>query len=450
VTAVYRVLLPRYWAAAEKLLPECSMDYLATLYAARVKLGVLPSKQWSNSLLAAVRDKLQSSAAALEQRPLPADMVSSSSRSGSSGLLEQQQKHVAGTALKPAVVAQLVWAAGKLWEIAPLPGDTVRLLLTAVSAVLPQCGWNLLTTIGLGLKHMLLGSRQLAEAQAQKGKPTAARRLSKRRGPLAAAARALARRRRRRQQQQQRRLAGPAPSSRLRQGRIGAMRRRVCDGVRSEELSQLVRLVWDAWFARSTELLLQAAATTVVAVAAAPDEGDRLAGSSASILTEQQQLHRPAGSAGKHIQQLQQQAKQVRGLLSCKDVSLQLRLVAALQLQPPADWLAAVVAVTETQVSSSSAQALSWLLLDLVRVQQGLQGPSRVQLPEGFVLAVLRRDWVLHDGQQGQGLTKQQLLRLQSGMRKMREGGDVGDVEWQQWQRLLELWRANQGLAAEQ
>jgi hypothetical protein len=238
-----------------------------------------------------------------------------------------------------------------------------------------------------------------------------------------------------------------APSSKLRFGRVASTRRRVGDGVGSQELSQLVRPVWDVWFARSTELLLQAAATAAAAAG--------LAGSSASILTEQQhqqQLHRPAGSAGKHTQQQQQQqqVKQVRGLLSCKDLSLQLRVVAALQLQPPADWLAAVVAVAEMQVSSSSAEALSWLLLDLVKVQQGLQGPSRAQLPEGFVLSVLRRAWVLHESHQGLGLKQQQLLRLQSGMRKLREGGDAGDIEWQQWQRLLELWRVNQGLAAGQ
>lgn len=139
----------------------------------------------------------------------------------------------------------------------------------------------------------------------------------------------------------------------------------------------------------------------------------------------------------------------VRLLLRCQDVSLQLRVVAALQLQPPADWLAAVVRVTHPLVSSCGAEALSWLLPDLLRLQQrGSCSSGGVQLPQGFVMDVLRRAWVLQDSA---GLTQQQVLRLQSAMKQLRAagscggGGGVDSVEWQQWQRLMRVWRANSG-----
>jgi hypothetical protein len=104
-------------------------------------------------------------------------------------------------------------------------------------------------------------------------------------------------------------------------------------------------------------------------------------------------------------------------------------------------------------VSSCGAEALSWLLPDLLRLLQQQQqqrgGCSEsVQLPEGFVMDVLRRAWVLQDST---GLTQQQVLRLQSAMKQLRavsgggSSGGVDGVEWRQWQRLLSVWRANSG-----
>lgn len=224
--------------------------------------------------------------------------------------------------------------------------------------------------------------------------------------------------------------------------------------VTSHELWQLARPVWAAWFARSTELLLLQHPGPTVAAAGTGSTGEPAA--SAGQAHEQLLLHRPAGSAPRTDTEAmprscpqQQGPGGVRRLLRCQDVSLQLRVVAALQLQPPADWLAAVVRVTQPLVSSCGGEALSWVLPDILRLRQRGGCSDGVQLPQGFVMDVLRRAWVVQDSV---GLTQQQVLRLQSAMKQLRAagscggcGGGVDSVEWQQWQRLLRVWRANSG-----
>lgn len=458
-----RVLLPRYWAAAEQLLPQCSLEYLSVLYAARVKLGVLPSKQWSRSLLTALHDRLQALVSA-QQAPLTSTAAvgcgaggSSSSSRTSLSLQEQQVAAVAALQalpagmLKPTVVSELVLSAGKLWAVAPLQWKELRLLLVAATAVLPQAGWNLLTAIASGLRHMLCGNRWLAKQRGRglQLRSAAVRGPSSRRVRLSGAARA---KQQHQQPQPQRRQGGRVGHSSRRTRSSSARRRPLRARVTSHELWQLARPVWTAWFARSTELLLlQHACPTGAAGTGSRGEPAALAGRA----HEQLRLHRPGGSAPRTDAQamphsyLQQQGPGVRLLLRCQDVSLQLRVVAALQLQPPADWLAAVVRVTPPLVSSCGGEALSWLLPDILRLRQRGGCSDGVQLPQGFVMDVLRRAWVVQDSV---GLTQQQVLRLQSAMKQLRAagscggcGGGVDGVEWQQWQRLVRVWRANSG-----
>jgi hypothetical protein len=482
------------------------------LYAARAKLGVLPSKQWSISFWRAVHDRLQPLASAQQPCAAPGDNSSvgittvsteattatSSSAGGSPGgwqvqqaaagasLQEQQQVLVQALqalpsgVLKPAVVSELTWSAGKLWVQAPVDPATLQLLLAAAAAVAPACSFPLLTAIGIGIKHMLHATKQLERRRARRRGVRRLRTKLSARTPL---------QQQRQQQtqssvlQQQRqairaskvsrathvrqysrkpctsdssssrgaRLARARSRRRARQQQAGA------DRVTLHGLRQLAALVWSAWFARSAQLLLQAQAAVASAATAAAQAQQRVepsavpatsllqqAGPAASLL--QQPAHRPLqpySPAAAKLGQHQQGA--ARGLqLGCKDVSMQLRLVASLRLRPAPSWWLAAVAVAEAGISSSTAEALSWLLLDLIKVQQLLKQPCGMQLPQGFVLAVLQRVRVLHENRVG--WSPMQMLRMQSAMRSLREGGVVSAGEWQQWQWLLAVWRDNQGM----
>jgi hypothetical protein len=504
------VLLPRYWAAAQQLLPQCTLAHLSVLYAARAKLGVLPSKQWSSSFWSAVQDRLaqlmpvqqpcadagdSSSTATSDSSDtsivnsssagkLPGSQQLQHAASGSSPQEQQQAlvqalRALPAGVLKPAVVSELTWAAGKLWGQAPVDFATLQLLMASAAAVVPACSFQLLTAIGIGIKHMVLGTKQLEQRQARR---TGVRRFGTKRYLRTQQQQQTQQTHssvhRHRQQtlrdsktthtrQHRRKPCSTDSSSSSRRLARARSRRRTQQkaGVAKVtllELQQLTQPVWDAWFARSTQLLLQAqAAAAAAAVAAAAQAQQRMEVSAvpaASILQQplpaasilQQPAHQPQQpqqslqpAAAKPSQHQQGAARGL--LLSCKDVSMQLRLAAALKLRPDACWWLAAVAVAKAGIGSSTAEALSWLLLDLIKVQKLLQQPCEQQLPQGFVWAVLQRVRVLHEGRVG--WSPMQMLRMQSAMRRLREGGVVSVGEWQQWQQLLGVWRANHGIS---
>ena len=413
-----RVLLPRYWAAAEQLLPDCSLRYLSVLYAARTKLGVLPSRQWSRSFWKAVRARLLdvNSATSAQQPALAADGIagsaysatsSSSTSSGPGHQWKQQQTAVAGLPVSSAggaveahVVSQLAWAAGKLWVQGPAPGTTLRLLLAAAVAAVPQCSFGELTAIAIGVRHILQQKTSRRAVLRVHRKAVGA----VRRGGMPAS-----------------RFAAQPAVLKLRQGHSSSSSNSSCRLVRvkgrtSRELQQLAHPLWKAWFNCSTQLLQQ-----------------------------QQQQQQQASTAN------WQQQQQVS--LNCRHVSHQLRVVSVLRLRPPSAWLQAVLAVLQAALASSTAEVLSWVLLDLSTLLQCSSSSSSssssskgVQLPEGFVSGALHRAAVLHAEQEGAGWTPAQMLRLQSAVRRLKACGCVGAVKWQQWQRLLVVWKASQGL----
>jgi hypothetical protein len=195
----------------------------------------------------------------------------------------------------------------------------------------------------------------------------------------------------------------------LQHGHISSSRKLVrAKGGASRELQQLAHPLWKAWFSRSTQLLQQQQQTSTT-------KGERM-----------------------------QPQSQQQGLLSCRHVSHQLRVVSVLRLRPPSAWLQSVLGVLQASLASSTAEILSWVILDLSKLLQGCS--RRVQLPEGFVAGALHRAAVLHAEQEGAGWTHAQMLRLQSAVGRLKACGCVSAGEWRQWQRLLGLWKASQGL----
>lgn len=163
--------------------------------------------------------------------------------------------------------------------------------------------------------------------------------------------------------------------------------------------------------------------------------------------------------------------------ISCRELSLQLRVVASLKLRPPADWLDAMQSAVHSQLSSCSAEELSWLVLDLVKLHVAAASAAQpahaagnrnssslsttgfssrdtplLLLPQGFVQAVLCRAGVLHDSS---GLNPHQMRRLQAAFRQLMQlhqqeqeerGLVLSEGEVHQWQRLLYVWKVSQGM----
>jgi len=451
-----RILLPRYWAAAQQLLPQCNLQYLTVLYGARAKLGQLPTRDWSRSLWRAIRQTLQQLAAgqdsiagrAAAHSPDDAASLStasssscadtssnSSSRTSSSqgpsaaahaSLQEQQESEAAALqvfpkgVLQPSVVAELLWAAGKLWQQAPVPPGCLRLLLAAAVAVMPHCSFAGLTAIGLGLMSMLRGMKLTAAQRA--------RRLWRVRGRRSAGLQrkqlARASSRGRRSSTQQGVLASRGRQGHRRGVGLNVSRGRTrlaAAGLSPDRLRQIAAPLWSAWFGRSSQLLLQARRSPV-----------QPAGAAASTLLPPQQ---------------QQQQPPVQGQvdLCCFQVSLQLRVVAAWRLQAPPAWVDAVLGFLQESTGQCSSEELSWLLLDLLKVLQHITPCRSISLPQGFVSAVLSRARVLH-AVDGKGWQQPQMQRVQCAFRRLRAAGAVSQAEWQQWVLLLRLWRANQGM----
>lgn len=453
----HRVLLPRYWAAAEQLLPEYNLRHLAALATARAKLGNMPTRRWCRSLWRAVHVQLQQLLLASTRASTAAGEANAacSSNSSSSALHEQQQAAAAAfqtllpssEVLSPAVVSQLLWGAGKLWQKAPVPWPCLRLLLAAAVATMPQCSLTGLTAVGVGLRAMLhsnsmvaksgMALRQLRTRQARQRKPGlnpqhGSLRLQQKRAKSSGSSykhRHRTRSVRRLQQQAQRPVAYKSSSSRQRLAHSDGIRRRAAAArATSHELWQLACPLWAAWFCRGTQLLLLQANSQAVAPQPPPPS------SAASIP--------------------KRHARQAAGLCSSEDISVQLRVVVALRLQPPAEWLHAVVAAAQQQVPHSSSEQLSWLLLDLLKVVEhstSLPGVTVEQLlPKSFVAAVLSRARVVHASSGEGGWSPAQMQRLQSVFRRLRQcsGAAVSASEWQQWLRLMMQWRASQGLPA--
>lgn len=476
-----RILLPRYWAAAQQLLPQCNLQYLTVLYGARAKLGQLPTRDWSRSFWRAVLHTLEQvatgqqliaghAAAHSDGRPDAASLAIASSsscagtsrdcgtsssnrtRSSSQGssaaahasLQEQQESEAAAAAalqvfpqgvLQPSVVAELLWSAGKLWQQAPVPWGCLRLLLAAAVTVMPHCSFAGLTAIGLGLMSMLRGMKLTAAQRAR---------------------RLLRVRRHRSAGLQRRQLAGPSSRGRgssrptlhsKQQGVLGSRgsqhrsifirkrsagrnvsrgrTRQAAARLTPDRLRQIAAPLWSAWFDRSSQLLLQARESPV-----------QPGGSAASILLPHQQQQQP-------VQQQQRVQGQVE--LCCFQVSLQLRVVAAWRSQAPPAWVDAVLGFLQDRTAQCSSEELSWVLLDLLKVLQHTTPCRDISLPQGFVSAVLSRARVLH-AVDGKGWQQPQMQRLQSAFRRLRAAGAVSQAEWQQWVLLLRLWRANQGM----
>jgi hypothetical protein len=349
------MLLPRYWAAAEQLLPACDLSELSFLLYARVKLGCMPTLPWSRSFWRAVQARLQ------------------------------QQASTAGSELHPAAVSRLVWAAGQLWPQAPGPLNCAHQLLAAATAVVPHCSFDGLSAIGLGVLGMHRGvAAAVAAAAAAKGTASS---------PDVG--------------------AEAAPRARLRK--------------QQQILLQRCQPLWVAWFERSAQLLAEDAA-----------------------------------AASREPAQQQQQQRQARPHLrqvGPADATLQLRVACALRLRPPPAWTAALLAVLPRCVASCSMEQLSWLLLDLVRLQR----LAPLQLPPGIVALCISRAAALlatdageqnapHGGAPSSAAAAAerqcaaQMKRLQRAVGWLRGAAAVGEPQWRQWQRVQARWRATHGL----
>jgi hypothetical protein len=364
-----------------------------------------------------------------------------------------------------------MWAAGKLRAQAPLPEGTLQLLLAAAAAVAPRCTFAQLTAIGVGLRLLLLGSLGTHNHLVRKrpgvlGLRTAAasskrrlhrlrlRRLQLRKPHLLRQCRHLGGW----QQHAKRRLEHSgqyacSSSSDVSDHSTAALADSTLEQAAADmsQLQHVHGLLWEAWFARSTQLLLQANA----AAAGAKPASESASGVHGEQQQQQQQRQLLHGQlkleeAPKQPPRPSQQANPSTQPshtslgLSSSNVSMHLCVAATLWLRPSPVWLQAMLGVLQSQMQAGSPESLSWLLRHVSRLQHRVSGVPRV-LPQGFVQALLDRVRVLR-GEGEAGLTRQQMLRLQRGFRGLRRAGAVSEREWRQWHGLLSAWRVSHGM----
>ncbi|KAF6255487.1 hypothetical protein COO60DRAFT_1641492 [Scenedesmus sp. NREL 46B-D3] len=395
----YRMLLPRYWAASQQLLPSCSLSQLSVLWWARARLGCMPSRAWSGAFWAAAAPALAAAldptasdaeaAAAAERGVHNLQLVSSVAVQAAQPAPDGASTTAAAAAaacarrdvLSPAVVVRLIWATGKMDRCAPgLPGG---LLLLAAQRTLAQCSCEGLTALGLGLVRM-------------------------QRAALAAAP-----------------AVGQGTAAQAVQGQQGS-------GCDAAALGQQAAF-WESWFARSSRLLQQDSKVA------------------AQLRLQQQQGHLTAQVDVSVVRpaQLQQPAEELQQQQRCSihsaDVSLQLFIAAHLRLAPPAGWSRLVLAATAAHVQSMSPEQLSWVVWSVSRLGLG------TQLPPGWLRAVLTRVGSvcgrLSSGSGSGSGAVASLLRLGKAMRRLRAAQCVGQQEWQLWLLLAQNWRTTQGMA---
>jgi hypothetical protein len=202
--------------------------------------------------------------------------------------------------------------------------------------------------------------------------------------------------------------------------------------------SQQVGL-WEAWFARSFQLLQQD-----------PKIAAQL-WLQPHVLSHQQYGAGPAGiqpggSTGPsvHLQEAtaEQQQQQQRVSIHCADISLQLFIAAHLRLAPPAAWSQAALAATSVQLQGMSLEQLSWVVWTVARL--GL-GP---QLPPGWLHAVLQKASSLPvrlSSGGGSGAAAA-MLRLGKSVRRLRGLQCVQQQDWQLWLLLAQRWNTAQAI----
>jgi hypothetical protein len=261
-----------------------------------------------------------------------------------------------------------------------VPSEPAGLLLQTAQRTLPQCSFDGLTAMGLGLVRM-------------------------RRAALAAAPAAD--------------QAAPASDKQQQQQQCG------CELASSGQQAAL----WDAWFARSSQLL----------------QLDPKVAAQLRLQQQQQaqQGHtdsRPAISSVSSVHQQQQQ--QLRGSIRSADISLQLFIAAHVRLTPPAGWSRAMLAATAVQLQGMNLEQLSWVVWSVTRL--GLA----TQLPPGWLRAVLARVSSVRSrpgSGSGSGAAAS-MLRMGKAVRRLRAAQCVQKQEWQLWLLLAQQWRTSQGI----
>jgi hypothetical protein len=152
------MLLPRYWAAAEQLLPQASLTELSLLLWARARLGCIPTSAWKQSFWTAAELALQASASGSQpaakhqghheqpQQPSspPPPTIATGAKTAPFSAVDSRWQ--------VQTIVRLVWAAGKLTQ--QEAAGTSKLLLEACMTALPNCSYGALVSLGLSLLRL--------------------------------------------------------------------------------------------------------------------------------------------------------------------------------------------------------------------------------------------------------------------------------------------------------
>jgi hypothetical protein len=349
----------------------------------------MPSKNWSDAFWSATTPALAAALAVAPARDTAAAAEHGAQDAPlEAAALEQQRVVVAagataGTAaaaatgagsVDPAVVVRLIWASGNMDRV--VPAEPAGLLLQAAQQALPQCGFEALTAMGLGLVRM----RRAALAAAPTGDQCA-----------------------------------PAP---------GAKQQQQQHCTSWSALAGQQAALWEAWFARSSQLLQLD-----------PKVAAQMR------LQQQQPGHTGCQPVNESASSVQQQQQQQRGCICSADISLQLFIPAHLRLTPPDAWSRAMLAATAAQLQSMNLEQLSWVVWSVTRL--GLA----TQLPPGWLCAMLVRiGSVRSKPGSSSNISSASMLRLGKALRRLQAAQCVQQQEWQLWLLLAEQWRASQGI----
>lgn len=280
-----------------------------------------------------------------------------------------------------------------------MPGVPAELLLQAAELTVPQCSFAGLTALGQGLMRM---HRIVANPAAATSTPPAATAVQKQ--PAAV-------------------YCCPAQYGLEALGRRSAL--------------------WDAWFARSTVLLLADADVAAQLQLATHGQNNPFAGLQQRQQQQQQGPWRPRQHS-----------------IHSVDLSLQLFVAGQLRLAPPDSWCQAVLAAVAVQLPSMSLEQLSWVMWAAVRL-----GLSQ-QLPNGWMCSVLSRVGALLGCDGGAGSLsgssssssgcagsgggcahRGDVLRFGKAMAQLLRVGAVADADWQLWLAAGRQWCSRQGVA---
>jgi hypothetical protein len=388
------MLLPRYWAASQQLLHSCSLYQLSVLWWARAKLGCMPNSAWSSAFWQAATRALAAGLAAVAAAAAPyagslsvtlsqnTPQLAFSAAKQANMLVPAGASAARRDTLSPATVVRLIWATGKMAR--HVPAVPAGLMLQAAQQIMPQCSFGGLTAMGLGLARM-----QRAAAAA----PAAA-------GGLQG------------QQLQQQPGRGVATG-----GQQAAL--------------------WESWFARSLQLLLQDPKVAARMRSQHQQQGhtDRRSGASTTAASHPQQVTA--------AQQQQQQQQQQRVSIRTADISLQLFIVAHLRLEPPAAWSQAMLAAAAAHLQGMNLEQLSWVVWAVAQLRLG------PQLPHGWLHAMLVKACSGPGRSRGCGSgAAGAMLRLGKSLRQLRSAKCVQQQEWQLWLLLAKRLNTTQGVVS--